>query len=92
MNVTQKLLNEIIVLAKEQGMSQRKLAQQAGITPEALSRAKKSGEISTTRLNALAETLHLELTLAPQKRREKSLEALKRGNLFADITGEHHGG
>ena len=59
------LLQQILALGKEQGLTQITLAQRAGITPEALSRAKKGGDMRLSTLNALAHVVGLKLSLMP---------------------------
>ena len=59
------LLQQILALGKEQGLTQITLAQRAGITPEALSRAKKGGDMRLSTLNALAHVVGLKLSLVP---------------------------
>ena len=59
------LLQQILTLGKEQGLTQITLAQRAGITPEALSRAKKGGDMRLSTLNALAHVVGLKLSLMP---------------------------
>ena len=57
------LLQQILALGKEQGLTQIALAQRAGITPEALSRAKKGGDMRVSTLNELAHVVGLKLSL-----------------------------
>ena len=59
------LLQQILALGKEQGLTQIILAQRAGITPEALSRAKKGGDMRLSTLSALAHVVGLKLSLVP---------------------------
>ena len=59
------LLQQILALGKEQRLTQITLAQRAGITPEALSRAKKGGDMRLSTLNALAHVVGLKLSLMP---------------------------
>ena len=63
MTETANLLQQILALAKEQGLTQITLAQRAGITPEALSRAKKGGNMRISTLNELAHVVGLKLAL-----------------------------
>ena len=59
------LLQQILALGKEQGLTQIILAQRAGITPEALSRAKKGADMRLSTLIALAQVVGLKLSLVP---------------------------
>ena len=63
MTETANLLQQILALAKEQGLTQIALAQRAGITPEALSRAKRGGNMRISTLNELAHVVGLKLAL-----------------------------
>ena len=58
------LLQQVLKLAKAQGLTQITLAERAGITPEALSRAKKGGDMRVSTLNELAHVVGLKLSLA----------------------------
>lgn len=59
------LLQQILALAKQQGLTQITLAQRAGITPEALSRAKQGGDMRVSTLAGLAHVVGLKLALVP---------------------------
>jgi transcriptional regulator with XRE-family HTH domain len=63
MTETTDLLQQILALAKKQGLTQLTLAQRAGITPEALSRAKQGGDMRVSTLNELAHAVGLKLSL-----------------------------
>ena len=82
MNQTHKILVELIAIAKKQGITQRELAGIAGISPEALSRAKNRGDFVASRLDALADAVDMELVLQPKNSREQSIEKLKKGSFF----------
>ncbi len=64
MTETTELLQQILVLAKGQGLTQLTLAERAGITPETLSRAKKGGNMRVSTLNDVAHVVGLKLSLA----------------------------
>ena len=79
MTETTDLLQQILTLGKEQGLTQITLAQRAGISPEALSRAKKGGNMRVSTLNELAHVVGLKLSLvsdAPLR------EKINSGTLF----------
>jgi len=76
---TSNLLQQILVLAKTQGLTQITLAQRAGITPEALSRAKKGGDMRLSTLKELARVVGLKLSLVPD---EPLREKIDSGRLF----------
>ncbi len=63
MTETTELLQQILVLAKGQGLTQLTLAERAGITPETLSRAKKGGNMRVSTLNDVAHVVGLKLSL-----------------------------
>jgi DNA-binding phage protein len=72
-------LQQILALARERGLTQITLAQRAGITPEALSRAKKGGDMRLSTLNALAHVVGLKLSLVAD---EPLREKIDSGRLF----------
>ena len=78
MNVSY-LLNEIIDLAKRKGMKQKDLAIQAGLSPETLSRAKKSGDMHISSLISLAGTVGMKLQLVSD---DPVLNKIGSGTLF----------
>ena len=73
------VLQQIRALARERGLTQITLAQRAGITPEALSRAKKGGDMRLSTLNALAHVVGLKLSLVAD---EPLREKIDSGRLF----------
>jgi transcriptional regulator with XRE-family HTH domain len=79
MTETAHLLPQILALAKEQGLTQITLAQRAGITPEALSRAKKGGDMRLSTLNALSHVVGLKLSLVPDAPLREKIDS---GRLF----------
>jgi transcriptional regulator with XRE-family HTH domain len=79
MTETTDLLQQILALGKEQGLTQITLAERAGITPESLSRAKKGSDMRVSTLNELAHVVGLKLSLvsgAPLR------EKINSGTLF----------
>jgi len=72
-------LQQILALAREQGLTQITLAQRAGITPEALSRAKKGSNMRVSTLNELAHVVGLKLSLVSD---EPLREKIDSGRLF----------
>ena len=79
MTETTDLLQQILTLARERGLTQITLAQRAGITPEALSRAKKGGDMRLSTLNELAHVVELKLSLVAD---EPLREKIDSGRLF----------
>lgn len=79
MNTVTTLLQAIIQKGKDKGLRQMDLAQRAGITPESLSRAKKSGDMRVSTLNDLAHAVGMKLTLAVDK---PLVEKIDSGSLF----------
>ncbi len=79
MTETTDLLQQILTLARERGLTQITLAQRAGITPEALSRAKKGGDMRLSTLNGLAHVVGLKLSLVAD---EPLREKIDSGRLF----------
>lgn len=73
------LLEQILVHAKEQGISGKDLALRAGIAPETLSRMKTRGTGDAAVLLALAHVVGLKVILVPDDER---LEAIRSGAFF----------
>lgn len=73
------LLQQILAVAKEQGLTQLILSQRAGITPEALSRAKQGGDMRVSTLNELAHVVGLKLSLAADAPLREKIDS---GTLF----------
>jgi DNA-binding phage protein len=73
------LLQRVLAQGKTQGLTQIALAQRAGITPEALSRAKKAGDMRVSTLADLARAVGLRLALVPDS---PLLEKIESGKLF----------
>jgi transcriptional regulator with XRE-family HTH domain len=73
------LLEQILVHAKEQGISGKDLAVRAGIAPETLSRMKTRGTGDAAVLLALAHVVGLKVILVPDDER---LEAIRGGAFF----------
>lgn len=57
------IINEIIAVARAQGISQGELAARAGIRQETLSRAKKNSNLSFSTVLQLAQIVGLKLKL-----------------------------
>lgn len=79
MTTIPQLLTQIIDLGKKQGLTQQEIAARAGLQPESLSRAKKSGDMRVSSLEQLARAVGLKLTLAPD---QPVIEKISAGNLF----------
>jgi len=73
------LLQQILALGKEQRLTQIILAQRAGITPEALSRAKKGEDMRLSTLIALAQVVGLKLSLVSDAPLREKIDS---GRLF----------
>ena len=59
------IINEIITLAKSQGISQGELATRAGIRQETLSRARKNSTLRFSTVQQLAQIVGLSCRLVP---------------------------
>ena len=79
MSQPQELLMRVLHLARERGITQRELAQRAGIKPESLSRAKKAGDMRVSTLVDLAAVVGLKLTLVSD---QPLIEKIDTGSLF----------
>lgn len=62
------LLEQVLLVAKQKGLTQKVLAQKAGISQENLSRGKKRGNTTTDLLQRLADAagVHIQVTPFPQ--------------------------
>ncbi len=78
----QSLIAELVAIAKERGLTQGQLAEQAGMTGVGLSKAKHRGDIRASLLEAMANQLDLKLALVPRATREKAAEAIKAGTFL----------
>lgn len=74
-----RLLQQILLRGRENGLTQMEIAQRAGIKPESLSRAKKSGDMRVSTLLALAHVVGLKLALVPDR---PLVEKIDSGTLF----------
>jgi DNA-binding phage protein len=79
MSDSAKLLQQLIAQGKAQGLTQVALARRAGITAEALSRAKKAGDMRVSTLADLARGVGLRLALVPDSPLQEKIES---GRLF----------
>lgn len=76
------LITDIIVAARRRGLTQRELAERAGLTAVGLSKAKHRGDIRASTLALLAREVDLQLALVPAHTREKAAEAIRSGTFF----------
>lgn len=76
------LLEQVITEAKSRGISQKQLAEQAGLTPVGLSKAKKRGDIRASSLALLGLQVGLQLKFEPQRLPDRVEEAAKSGAFF----------
>lgn len=84
-----RLIEHLVTIARERGMTQAELARRAGMTAVGLSKAKARGDIRASSLQRLAAALGLELALLP--RRSRAAAAIRAGRFFR-IGGEAAGG
>ncbi len=73
------LLEQIVQAGKKQGLSQKRIAAEAGITPETFSRAKRASDMQLSTLVRLAGIVGLKVTLSPQG---PILEKILSGEVF----------
>ncbi len=76
------LISQVIVTARQRGLTQGELAERAGMTAVGLSKAKHRGDIRASTLAALAGQLDLQLVLVPRGSPEKAVEAIRTGSFF----------
>ena len=81
-DTVRNLINQIIAAARHRGLTQRQLAEHAGLTAVGLSKAKHRGALRASTLAALAAQVDLEIALAPARSREKATEAIRSGSFF----------
>lgn len=77
------IINEIIALAKNQGISQGELATRAGIRQETLSRARKNSTLRFKTVQQLAQIVGLQLKLIPDN---PVADKIQEGTLFPSGT------
>ncbi len=82
-----ELISQVIVAARQRGLTQAELAERAGMTAVGLSKAKHRGDIRASTLAALAAQLDLQLTLVPRRSPEKAVEAIRSGTFLHISTG-----
>ena len=76
------LINQVIITARQRGLTQAMLAERAGLTAVGLSKAKHRGDLRASTLEELANQLDLELALRPRTTREQAVVAIRAGNFF----------
>ena len=76
------LINQVIITARQRGLTQAALAERAGLTAVGLSKAKHRGDLRASTLEELANQLDLELALRPRRTREQATDAIKAGRFF----------
>ena len=79
MSAAADLLTQIIDLGRRKGLKQKDLAERAGLSPESISRAKKTGDMHLSSLVELARVVGLKLCLSPD---QPVLERINQGSLF----------
>ena len=79
MSDSSDLLQQLIARGRVQGLTQVELARRAGITAEALSRAKKAGDMRVSTLADLARAVGLTLGLVPDSPLQEKIDS---GRLF----------
>ena len=77
-----ELLTGILQQAKEAGLKQGRLAEQAGLTPQGLSKAKARGDMRVSTLEALGRQLGLELAWRPVRQENDAARSVRPGSLF----------
>jgi len=82
----QHLIQQLIDTARAQGISQAQLAQQAGMTPVGLSKAKTRGDLKASTLAELANQLNLDITLVPRRTSAQAADAIRAGRFFQTST------
>jgi len=78
----QRLIQQLIDSARAQGISQAQLAQQAGMTPVGLSKAKTRGDLKASTRAELANQLNLDISLVPRRTSAQATEAIRAGRFF----------
>lgn len=70
-----QLLQQVLTAADARGIDQSKLATEAGIKPETLSRAKKRGDIQLSTIARLSSIVGLQVVLQPSTKAGPSIKA-----------------
>ncbi len=79
------ILDKLIMAAKENGISQKQLAEVAGMSSVGLAKAKKRGSINSANLEKMAAILGLRLTLEAANDQTESIKQIKSGQFFTQI-------
>ena len=77
-----ELLRDLLQRADKAGLREGQLAEDAGLTPQGLSKAKARGDLRTSTLEALGNQLGLELAWRPIRRDTEAAERVRAGKLF----------
>ena len=77
-----ELLAYLLRHAEASGIKEGALAQQAGLTPQGLSKAKTRGDLRVSTLEALGRQINLELTWRPLQPQPEASEKVRAGTLF----------
>ena len=75
-------LEELVMQAKAQGLSQKELAARAGISEVGLSQAKARGDLRVSTLEALANALDMTIDIVPRHSRKAGIHAIRQGRFF----------
>lgn len=77
-----ELLRDLLLRADKAGLREGQLAEDAGLTPQGLSKAKARGDLRASTLEALGNPLGLELAWRPIRQDTEAAERLRAGKLF----------
>lgn len=77
-----KLLSDLLQRAAEAGLKEGQLAEQAGLTPQGLSKAKARGDLRVSTLEALGRQLGVELAWRPVQLLSDAAKLVRSGRLF----------
>lgn len=76
------LLRDLLLRADKAGLKEGRLAANAGLTPQGLSKAKARGDLRASTLEALGNQLGLELAWRPILQKTEAVERVRAGRLF----------
>ena len=76
------LVEDLLKQAHAQGIKEGELAEQAGLTPQGLSKAKARGDLRLSSLMAMGEVLGLELSWRPRQSDADLMQRVRTGTLF----------
>lgn len=77
-----ELLTHLLQQAEKAGLKEGQLAENAGLTPQGLSKAKSRGDLRVSSLEALGRQIGIELVWRPIQQDDEAAVKVRSGTLF----------